>query len=86
MGAGAVGSRAERFLIVPALHRDEGRGGEVVMVHGWPVSSSLPAARCQSHAELPGQARGQQRSGAAPQLGTAGTAGVKLTSVFLGSS
>lgn len=56
------------------------------MVHGWPVSSSLPAARCQSHAELPGQARGQWRSGAAPQLGTAGTAGVKLTSVFLGSS
>lgn len=60
-----MGSKAEHFLMVCALNRDEGGRGEVVFVHTWPVSSLLAAAQCQSHAELLQQARGEPRTGAA---------------------
>lgn len=52
----------------------------MLFVHAWSVSSSLAAAQCQSHAELPRWMRGEPWTSAAS---SPGTAAVKLTSVPL---
>lgn len=65
MGAGALGSRAECFLMISALNRDEEGCGKVVFIRAWPMSPLLAAAQCQSCAELLWRVRGELQTGAA---------------------